>query len=56
MGRRIAVLRPECSLGGVQAVVWDGRDERGSLVPSGLYVLAVAGRDGTRSTKFVVMR
>jgi hypothetical protein len=42
---------------GYHAAVWDGRDERGALVPAGVYFLRTrSGAGGERSLKVTVLR
>ena len=41
-GRRIARLDKGRQDSGDQAIMWDGRDETGQLLPPGLYLLSLA--------------
>jgi len=55
-GRRIRTLVSGDRTPGTHAAVWDGRDERGTLVPAGIY-LYVASVDGQRASgRVIVMR
>jgi len=38
-GRRLRSLDP----GGEGSVIWDGRDDRGEALPSGVYLVRAAG-------------
>ncbi len=55
-GRRVKVLVEECQDGGVYGLAWDGRDERGLAVASGVYFVRaeIGSWSGTR--KLVVVR
>ena len=46
-GRRVRAFRSEPASDGVHEVRWDGRDDRGRLLPAGVYFSVVA--DGERS-------
>jgi len=39
-----------------RTVVWDGRDARGALVPSGVYFIKTTNAISQQSRKFVVVR
>lgn len=41
---------------GPVALRWDGRDEAGAAVPSGVYYCRIAGGDGVRLTRLVFLR
>jgi hypothetical protein len=45
-GRRIRRLRPRPGETRIHRIVWDGRDENGVRVPSGVYLFRVGARSG----------
>jgi len=55
-GRRVARLYDGEATPGVHECVWDGRDERGSRVPPGVYLARYTGPGGSESRRFAVMR
>jgi hypothetical protein len=56
-GRLIRMLRDERNNAGVFSVAWDGKNERGSTVPSGIYVCRMEAQsaDGRRFMQSVKM-
>jgi hypothetical protein len=46
LGRRVRVLRSGWLVAGRHRVVWDGRDDRGGSVASGVYYVRALGLDG----------
>jgi len=56
-GRRIEDLRARVArTGGMQSLTWDGRDQSGRRLPSGVYWLRLRAAGETRTTRFVWMR
>jgi hypothetical protein len=55
-GRRVRTLLAESAQAGTRAMVWEGRDERGLEVPSGVYFYAARQGATVRSGKFVRIR
>jgi hypothetical protein len=55
-GRRIRVLSSGLGTPGVRAAVWDGRDEAGHEVPSGVYFLRLSSPGGDRVERAVMLR
>ncbi len=55
-GERVAVLLDEPRPAGTQQVRWDGRDDRGREVPSGLYFARLAAGDLVTSRKLTLAR
>jgi iron transport multicopper oxidase len=53
-GRRVRLLVDGDFAAGSQPVIWDGRDDRGAIVPPGLY-LARLDAAGTRQTRRVML-
>jgi flagellar hook assembly protein FlgD len=41
---------------GDHAADWDGRDERGHVLPQGLYFIRLSGGGATRVVRFVLLR
>ena len=60
LGRRVRRLLSETRSQGTHAVTWDGRNEQGTRVPSGLYLVRMLGENGhqreLRSTPILVVR
>ncbi len=55
-GRRIRQLDDASALGGSQSVVWDGRNDQGALVPSGVYFARLSWQDGSATTRLTLLR
>ncbi len=56
-GRRHRLLNPDRSLAaGTHRYVWDGRDDRGRELSSGVYFLRLETREGTLSRKLVLLK
>ena len=56
LGRRIRVLRHAVTAAGPHRVVWDGADDRGVRVPSGVYMTRVMTPTRTEVRRTVVVR
>jgi hypothetical protein len=55
-GRRVRTLRDETS-GSVRNIAWNGLDERGCAVPTGVYLVTFAARPGTTiSERLLILR
>lgn len=54
-GRRVRRIAGGVTEPGRYAEVWDGRDERGSRVPAGVYFVRVAWRSGHDSLKLMLI-
>jgi hypothetical protein len=55
-GRRVRTLFDEVRAAGPGAARWDGRDDRGEFVPTGVYLSSLATGSGAASRKLVVIR
>lgn len=55
-GRRVRTLQLHRPSGGLHEVVWDGRDDRGRSVPSGVYILRVAAPERAFTAKVVRLK
>ncbi len=55
-GRRLRTLADEWQPAGRQEVRWDGRDERGVALGSGLYLVRVNGASGGVSGKLLLLK
>ena len=57
LGQSVRILKDEFQSSGCYAVYWDGRDENGNLLPSGVYVYQlVAEGVGTMRKKMMLLR
>ena len=55
-GRRVRTLFQEVRPAGRQQVVWDGRDDSGHFVGSGVYVARLEAADSRTSKKITLVR
>jgi hypothetical protein len=55
-GRRIVTLREGPVAPGSHEVVWDGRDDRGRAVPSGVYLVRLVADGAVTSRRVVLLR
>jgi len=55
-GRRVRTIADDTYDAGYQATTWDGRDEAGYLVPSGVYFLRVASGGESSQMRLIVVR
>lgn len=55
-GRLVRAIRPEILRRGENAFVWDGKDDAGRTVPSGVYYMKVEAGVPTSTSKITVMR
>jgi hypothetical protein len=55
-GRRVAVLVDGLEDGGPHSLTWNGRDERGNRLGSGVYFLMLETEEGTATRKMVMIR
>jgi flagellar hook assembly protein FlgD len=55
-GRRRKLLLAGDLPGGITDVAWDGRDEQGIRVPSGMYFIRLAYSSGARVSKIIMLR
>jgi sucrose-6-phosphate hydrolase SacC (GH32 family) len=55
-GRRRKLLLVRDLPGGMTDVSWDGRDERGIRVPSGMYFIRLTYASGARVSKVIILR
>ena len=56
LGQQVAVLVDEMRQAGTHAVVWDGRDERGIAVGSGLYFARLEAGGTAHTRKLLLVR
>lgn len=56
LGQRIATLVDESKERGTYQLTWNGRDERGDEVASGVYFYKLEAEDFTQSKKMILMR
>jgi len=55
-GRRVRTLADEWQLAGRRELRWDGRDDRGAALGSGLYLVRVGGATGSVSGKLLLLK
>jgi flagellar basal-body rod modification protein FlgD len=55
-GRLVRSLRPEDSGGGGDRIDWDGRDEAGDRLPSGVYFARLSGRTQAPACKIILVK
>ena len=55
-GRKIKTLVSEFMLSGTHLVIWDGKDEYGINVPSGIYIYQLLFPNITLSNKMILLR
>lgn len=55
-GRRVRVLESGPKSGGLHESTWDGLDDRGRAVASGVYYVRLAGDNDTRTRKIVLLK
>lgn len=55
-GRRVAILLNSSLASGTHSVVWDGRDDRGSLLPSGMYFARLQNGSRSSARKLLLIR
>jgi hypothetical protein len=55
-GRKVRTLVSERMIAGVHSVVWDGRDERGEMVASGIYLARLESGTTARTVKMLLMK
>jgi flagellar hook assembly protein FlgD len=55
-GQLVATLLDEVRQAGHHRVTWDGRDNRGALVGSGVYVARIAARGRTDTLRMTLIR
>jgi flagellar hook assembly protein FlgD len=56
MGRKIRTLVKAQQSPGNYGIAWDGRNDNGQLVPSGIYIYQLRADDFTQSMKMVFIR
>jgi len=56
LGQRVRTLVEGVKEAGPHAVVWDGRDELGKIVPTGIYLYRLQSADFVRVRKMVLVR
>jgi flagellar hook assembly protein FlgD len=54
-GRVVRTLADGMAQAGVHTAVWDGRDDAGRSVPSGIYLLRVRSEAGTQTRKMILV-
>ncbi|MDH4223070.1 MAG: T9SS type A sorting domain-containing protein, partial [candidate division Zixibacteria bacterium] len=56
LGQKVRTLVDEERLPGEYKVIWDGRDERGNEVSSGIYFYQLKTKDHTETKKMVLLK
>ena len=55
-GQRVAVLREGPQKAGLHRLRWDGRDDRGRPLASGVYLCRLATEDRVQTRKLTLLR
>jgi hypothetical protein len=55
-GRRVKLLLDEKRPAGAASVIWDGRDDQGRHLTSGIYLLKLMGPGSVETTKLVMLK
>jgi len=55
-GQRARILQDTALGAGEHSVDWDGRDDSGSRLPSGLYIVRLSAANGSRSIKVLLLK
>jgi len=55
-GRRVRAFRSEAASDGAHEIRWDGRDDRGRLLPTGVYISVVADDERSLTRRIVLTR
>jgi hypothetical protein len=56
LGQRVALLRDCTESGGSHSVIWDGKDDLGNGVPSGIYFYVLKSGDQTQTRKMLFLK
>ena len=56
LGQNVKTLVNEKVEPGVHSVVWDGTDDRGQVVPSGVYFLCLESGRSRQTTRMVLLK
>ncbi|HNC48511.1 MAG TPA: FlgD immunoglobulin-like domain containing protein, partial [bacterium] len=56
LGQKIRNLISEQRTAGYHNVMWDGKNQKGSAVPSGIYIYRLETVDGILSKKMVLLK
>jgi hypothetical protein len=54
-GRRVASVARDTREAGPQTVAWNGRDDRGAVLPSGVYLIVLETERGTSTRRVLLM-
>jgi hypothetical protein len=56
LGQKVRILRDEIEEGGHKRVVWDGRDDSGNEVTSGIYFYKIVAGDFAKAKKMIMVK
>jgi hypothetical protein len=56
LGQQVKLLLDKQQLAGDYKVVWDGKDDRGNLMPSGVYIYRIQAGDFEKSNKMILLK
>lgn len=55
-GQRIRAMANGEQAAGEHAIIWDGKDERGKILPSGIYFYKLTAKDFTETKKMILLK
>jgi hypothetical protein len=56
LGQEVRTLVNEFQQAGVKSIAWDGKNEQGQPVPSGVYIYRIAAGEFTQSAKLAIVK
>jgi hypothetical protein len=55
-GQRVKILAEESRAAGEHTVAWNGKDEKGRALPSGVYFYRISGKDFSETKKMILLK
>lgn len=56
LGQKVRVLKDEIERAGFKRVIWDGKDDKGAEMASGIYFCRIQDKDFVKSKKMVLLK